>query len=293
MVSGIGPRHELQKHGIPVLLERPGVGQSMQDHVFFGPTWRVNVQTLTRIANDLLYVGAQFAGPYALKQEGPLTNPVCDFLGWEKLPRDLLSAEAEAVLDAAFPPDWPEMEYLSAPGYVGDFSNLLTTQPKDGYMYATILGGLVAPLSRGSVTLRSADMRDPPRIDPNWLTDRTDVAVALGIYKRLREAFDTDSMQDVLVGEDEYFPGPDVETDDEILEVIRATVHTIWHASCTCRMGKADDPWAVVDADARVIGVRGLRVVDASAFALLPPGHPQSTVYALAEKIAAEILVSI
>ena len=63
-----------------------------------------------------------------------------------------------------------------------------------------------------------------------------------------------------------------------------------WHASCTCKMGRLDDPLGVVDSHAKVIGVNNLRVVDASAFPLLPPGHPQSVVYALAEKIAADIL---
>lgn len=291
MVSGVGPASTLNKYGISVIADRPGVGQGMQDHVFFGPTHRVNVQTLTRLANDLLYVGAEYAGNYLPKQQGPLTNPVCDYLGWEKVPRSLLSSSAAATLDAQFPADWPEIEFLSAPGYVGDFSNLFTSQPKDGYQYATILGGLVAPLSRGSVTITSADANIPPQIDPNWLTDPTDIAVAIATYKRLRAAFASQAMKGVLADPDgqEYFPGPAVQTDAQILQTIRSTVMTIWHASCTCRMGKKDDPNAVVDSDTKVIGVTGLRVVDASSFALLPPGHPQSTVYALAEKIAAQI----
>ncbi|KAH6648066.1 choline dehydrogenase [Truncatella angustata] len=288
MVSGVGPAAILRKYGISVIADRPGVGQGMQDHVFFGPTHRVNVQTLTRIANDPIYLASEFLTNYP-KQQGPLTNPICDFLGWEKIPRELLPASAVSTLDAQFPPDWPELEYLSAPGYVGDFSNLLTTQPKDGYQYATILGGLVAPLSRGTVTITSADTNVLPQINPNWLTDPTDVAVAIATYKRLRAAFASDAMSGVLAEDKEYFPGPAVQTDAQILQTIRNTVMTIWHASCTCRMGKKDDVNAVVDSDAKVIGVTGLRVVDASSFALLPPGHPQSTVYALAEKIAAQI----
>ncbi|GKT52256.1 dehydrogenase patE [Colletotrichum spaethianum] len=290
MVSGVGPKEQLDRFKIPVIAERPGVGKNMEDHVFFGPTWRVKVQTLTRLANDLIYTAAQFAIPYSVLKQGPLTNPVCDFLGWEKTPRDLISAEAAAVLDNEFPPDWPEIEYLTAPGYVGDFANLLLTQPKDGYQYATILGGLVAPLSKGTVTLASADTKDLPLIDPKWLTDPTDVAVAIATFKRLRQAFASNAMRPVLADNKEYFPGSKVETDAQILQNIRNTVMTIWHASCTCRMGKTDDPMAVVDKDAKVIGVDGLRVVDASSFALLPPGHPQSTVYVLAEKISAEIL---
>ncbi|KAL0940023.1 Versicolorin B synthase 3 [Colletotrichum truncatum] len=290
MVSGVGPRDQLQKFKIPIVAERPGVGQGMEDHVFFGPTWRVKVQTLTRLANDLLYTAAQFAIPYTVLKQGPLTNPVCDFLGWEKTPRDLISQEAADVLDSQFPPDWPEIEYLTAPGYVGNFANLLLTQPKDGYQYATILGGLVAPLSRGTVTLASADTKDLPLIDPKWLTDSTDVSVALATFKRLRQAFASNAMRPVLADNKEYYPGPAVETDEQILQTIRNSVMTIWHAACTCRMGKSDDPNAVVDKDAKVIGVSGLRVVDASSFALLPPGHPQSTVYVLAEKISAQIL---
>ncbi|TDZ53041.1 Dehydrogenase patE [Colletotrichum trifolii] len=290
MVSGVGPRDQLQKFNIPVVAERPAVGKGMEDHVFFGPTWRVKVQTLTRLANDLLYTAAQFAIPYSVFKQGPLTNPVCDFLGWEKTPRGLISDDAAAVLDAEFPPDWPEIEYLTAPGYVGDFANLLLTQPRDGFQYATILGGLVAPLSRGTVTLASADTKDLPLIDPNWLTDPTDVSVAVATFKRLRQAFASNAMRPVLADSKEYYPGPGVVTDAQILQNIRKSVMTIWHASCTCRMGKVDDPNAVVDKDAKVIGVSGLRVVDASSFALLPPGHPQSTVYVLAEKIAAQML---
>lgn len=284
MVSGVGPKAQLDQFKIPVIANRPGVGQGMQDHVFFGPSFRVRVQTLTRLANDLLYVAAQFFGDYA-KQLGPLTNPVCDFLGWEKIPRSLLSATAQADL-ARFPADWPEAEYLSAPGFIGNFSNLFTTQPKDGYQYASILGGLVAPLSRGTVTLASADTKDLPIIDPNWLTNNTDQEVAVAIYKRIRQTFASKAMQPVLADTTEYFPGPNVQTDAEILNTIQNTVQTIWHASCTCRMGKTTDVNAVVDSNAKVFGVDGLRVVDASSFALLPPGHPQSTVYALAEKIA-------
>ncbi|KAH6692449.1 hypothetical protein F5X68DRAFT_165394 [Plectosphaerella plurivora] len=290
MVSGIGPRADLAKFNIPVIKDLPGVGAGMEDHVFFGPTWRVKVQTLTKLANDPLYVGAEFIGSYSIKKQGPLTNPVCDFLGWEKAPRELLTPAARQVLDEEFPADWPDIEYLSAPGYVGDFRNLFTTQPKDGFQYATILGGLVAPRSRGTVKLRSADTKDLPAINPNWLTDPTDISVALATYKRLRQVFATKAMSGVLADTKEYFPGPDVQTDEQILQTIRQTVMTIWHAACTCRMGKADDPMAVVDKSAKVFGVTGLRVVDASSFALLPPGHPQSTVYVLAEKIAAEIL---
>lgn len=102
--------------------------------VFFGPSWRVNLITFTRLANDLGYLLSQFATTYA-KQEGILTNPVSDFLGWEKVPAALRNGFSPAVQAnlAHFPNDWPELEYLSAPGFVGDFSSLPFNQPKDGY----------------------------------------------------------------------------------------------------------------------------------------------------------------
>jgi choline dehydrogenase-like flavoprotein len=152
------------------------------------------------------------------------------------------------------------------------------------------MAALVAPLSRGTVTISSADTDDLPVVDPKWLTDPADQEVAIAAYKRVRQAFASKAMAVVLADPVEYFPGPNVKTDAQILETIRKTLHTVYHASGTCKMGKSEDPTAVVDSAGRVFGTEGLRVVDASIFALLPPGHPQSTVYMLAEKIASEIL---
>jgi choline dehydrogenase len=135
MLSGIGPAAQLSKFNIPVVKILEGVGKNMWDHVFFGPSYRVNVQTFTRLANDLAYVVAQYIGPYLIQKLGPLTNPVCDFLGWEKIPATFRTSFSELTNAdlAQFPADWPEVEYLSAPGYVGNFASLPTTQPKDGY----------------------------------------------------------------------------------------------------------------------------------------------------------------
>jgi choline dehydrogenase len=288
MLSGIGPKETLDQYNIPVIADRPGVGQNMQDHVMFGITYRYNVETLTRLANDLVYTAKKFAVDYTLFRRGVFTSPVADFIAWEKAPRNLLTSEAAAVLDE-YPASWPEIEYFSTPGLVGDFSNVLQSQPNDGYQYASILGALVAPLSRGNVTINSNSIFDLPEINPNWLTDPTDVSVAIAAFKRLRQAFSTDAMRAGESDENEYAPGAKVQTDEQILDTIRSTLITVWHASCTCKMGKTDDPMAVVDTRARVIGVKGLRVVDASAMALLPAGHPQSTIYALAEKIADDI----
>ena len=132
-------------------------------------------------------------------------------------------------------------------------------------------------------------MSDPPLINPNFLTDQGDIELAIAGFRRIREAWDAFGSYNLTIGE-EYFPGPSVQTEAQILEYLREVVIQIYHASATCKMGKRGDSMAVIDASARVFGVQGLRVVDASSFPFLPPGHPQSTVYMLAEKIAAEIL---
>ncbi|KAJ6097566.1 hypothetical protein N7499_001940 [Penicillium canescens] len=290
MVSGIGPSEQLEAHGIDVIANRPGVGQNMWDHAFFAPTYRVQVTTFTKFANDLLYAAGQVVGG-AFTKTGLLTNPVADFLAWEKIPDSLRSGFSQVTKEslAKFPDDWPEAEYISGAGYVGNVSNLLTNQPKDGYQYASMLGVLITPTSRGNVTLNSGSTTDLPTINPNWLDTPADQEVAIAMFKRMRQAFQSDAMAPVVIG-DEYNPGTQVQTDAQILEWIKNNIMTIWHAACTCKMGTLEDKMAVVDSQARVYGVQGLRVVDASAFPFLPPGHPQSTVYMLAEKIAAAII---
>lgn len=289
MVSGVGPADVLKKFNIPVIADRPGVGQNMSDHIFVTPTYRVGVDTFTKVANSLLTIVTQFLFDYNLFKRGPLTNPIAEFLAWERVDRGEMPPDVAAALDV-IPPEQPHIEYITAPGFVGSFKNLFTQQPKDGYQYSSMLGALAAPLSKGTVTIKSADTKDLPLIDPRWLTHPADQWVAVKMYKRIRQLYATKAMAPILTDKVEYYPGPSVKTDAQILEVIKRDVMTVWHAACTCRMGRRDDPTAVVDSSARVIGVDGLRVVDASAFALLPPGHPQSVVYALAEKIAAEIL---
>jgi len=125
MVSGIGPSSQLAPYSIPVISDLPGVGQNMQDHIFFGPAYPVALETFTKLANDPAFLLSKFA-EFSTSKTGPLTNPVADFLGWEKVParmRPGLGAEANIAL-AKYPADWPEVEYLSGAGYVGDWSSL-------------------------------------------------------------------------------------------------------------------------------------------------------------------------
>ncbi|KAK7747585.1 hypothetical protein SLS62_009084 [Diatrype stigma] len=288
MVSGVGPAEALKKLNISVVADRPGVGQNLEDHVMYAPSYRVKLDTILAETGDPAKA-VPLLIQYFTKARGPLAHSGTDFVAWEKLPRELLSEEAIAVL-SDLPDSFPEVEYMSMDAYYGDYSNpLFEGAPKDGYNYVALLIAPMAMRSRGSVTIKSADTADLPVVDPNWLTDPVDQEVAVAAFKRARQLFSTKTIQAILADPVEYSPGPAVETDEQILDTIRKTLSALYHASVTCRMGKTDDPTAVVDTSCKVIGVSGLRVVDTSSFAMLPSGHPQALVYALAEKIADEI----
>ncbi|TVY80920.1 Dehydrogenase patE [Lachnellula suecica] len=285
MVSGVGLAQTLAQHNISLIADRPGVGQNMWDHVDIEVTWKVGVVGMNTLANTT------FAAQQAeLFQNEPASSIYgsygADYIGWEKLPepyRSNLSSTALSEL-ATFPADWPEIEY--------EIASVLTSGIEGDYNgYGTFVVIPVSPISRGNVTLQTSSMLDPPVINPNWLTSETDKELALQAVKRGRTIIASQAMQPILIG-NETAPGQLVQTDDEIYEYIRNNFFMNWHAAATCKMGRTNDIMAVVDSKARVIGVNGLRVVDASAFALLPPGHPVSTTYGLAEKISADIIAA-
>lgn len=152
----------------------------------------------------------------------------------------------------------------------------LVSNPDPSKHYGTVIAVPVTALSRGWVNITSNSTRDLPTVNPNQFSHPTDREVAVQAFKRARSFFETEAMKPFVVRE--KVPGLNVTSDEAVLDYISSNSFQNWHASCTCRMGRADDPMAVVDSKAKVIGVHGLRVVDASSFALLPPGHPQSAV---------------
>lgn len=293
MVSGIGPCAHLDQFGIPCIKDLPGVGQNMQDHPVFGVSHRVNVPTSSASANNAT-LAAQFAQQYLRNATGPLSIFGPGYYGFEKLPepyRSQLRPESRDLLAQRFPDDWPEIEYLPVGAFNGDNQFKQPADPLDGHNYATINSALVAPLSRGTVSLAGPDMATPPLIDPQFIMHPVDVDLAVQCVKRQRQIWAT--LVDLGVADPvEYYPGANVTSDAQIRDFVQQSLRPVFHAAATCKMGRADDDMAVVDSAARVFGVQRLRVVDTSSFALLPPGHPQATVYALAEKIADILLRS-
>jgi choline dehydrogenase-like flavoprotein len=156
MVSGIGPKETLNKFDIKPVSTLEGVGQNMWDHIFFGPSYQVGFETLNAVLRCPISL-AKAVTQYALSKSGPLTSNIIKFIGWEKLPnkyRTKFSPETEKAL-AQFPDDLPEVEYLGANGFLGNFEWPILQQPIDGKQYATMLGAMVAPISRGNVTISS------------------------------------------------------------------------------------------------------------------------------------------
>ncbi|KAJ5193703.1 hypothetical protein N7491_001034 [Penicillium cf. griseofulvum] len=280
-VSGVGPSKLLKKHGIPVVADRPGVGQNMQDQIFADVVYRVNLPT-----GDTLRITEADVTAFNANATGPLTNPGGEYGGFEDIPADLRSGLSDGTLNslADYPPDWPDIQYLTLPRFLGDLGT--TPSPNDGNNYASLMGIIMKPKSTGSVSISSASMHDPPIINPNWMTTDADLEVMVAIFKRMRQLWRSPAMKKIIIG-DEIWPGSSVESDQEIIAFLRKTVTPMSHATSTCKMGKRSDPLAVVDSKAKVIGVKNLRVIDSSAMPFLPAGgEPQSVVYMLAEKIA-------
>lgn len=291
MVSGIGDCTELSSFNIDCRHNLTGVGKNLWDHPIFGSARRVNVQTASASANSAI-VKAALVEKYLTSADGPLSIFGPGYYGWEKLPepyRSNLTNSSRAALDAAFPNDWPEIEWLPVAAYNGDNVNKQTADPKDGHNYATINSCLVAPLSRGTVKLAGPDMLTLPEVNPAWLSDPTDLDLAVQAVKRQRAIWDSLAQMGVA-DSDEAYPGSSVQTDDEIKAWIGESMTTVYHASGTCKMGKETDETAVVDSNGIVFGLDNLRVVDTSAMPFLTPGHPQSVVYAMAERAADLIL---
>ena len=283
MVSGIGPAPILKKFGIPVISSLPGVGQNLQDQPLFGVSYQVNVTTASQLQTNISYY-ADAVLDYLTNQTGPLGASGLNAAGWEKIPtpqRQDLSNETLSLL-SLFPADWPELELLPIPGSV------VPHPPTDTSNYLDIQIGVLTATSRGNVTINSTDTTQNPVVSPNWLLTQADQEMAIAGFKRARQIAEA-APRGFIVGE-EVAPGPAVQSDADILAYIQKSMATLHHASATCKMGKEGDAGAVVDSKGRVFGVLGLRVVDASAFNLLPPGHSQSTVYMLAEKLAQDII---
>ena len=271
-LSGIGPAPLLKPLGIDVVKANANVGAHLQDHVGINYTFRMNVPTL----NDELrpWWGKLRVGlKYLLTMSGPLSLSINHGGGFfctsakHKRPNMQLYMQAFSTL-------------LPKPGE----RPILSPDPFSGMSLGL---SNCLPTSRGEIMILSADPFKHPRITPNALSTAHDTEEMLEAVKFLRVLAAQKPMADLIA--EELRPGPSLQSDDELIADFRKRSGTVYHPSCTCRMGP-DARTSVVDARLRVHGVQGLRVVDASAFPVITSGNINAPTMMLAWRAAEMIL---
>jgi choline dehydrogenase len=262
MVSGVGPATELQALDIPVVHDSPGVGKNLIDHYYGGISARVRDEvSINELARGWRLVREVLR--YVLLGDGALTYGVTASSVFTRSRPDLTR---------------PDLQLLFTPAsYNRERFGELEALPG-----ITAVVCLAQPESRGTLSLRSADPAVPPRIEPNYLTAPNDVRALVAGVRLVRRIFASPALAQRMVGE--TYPGPEASSDEEIVDALRLTGTTGYHAVGTCRMGS--DASAVVDSELRVMGVEGLRVVDASVMPIVPTGNTNAPTVMIAEKAA-------
>lgn len=262
--SGIGAAARLAKLGIAPIVDRPGVGENLQDHLQLRAVWRVRgTQTLnTRAASALgkLAIGLE----YLLLRRGPMAMAPSQLGAFSRSDREQ---------------PHPNIEYHVQPLSLPAFGEPL--EPFDAFT-ASVCN--LNPTSRGSVHIISPDPEAAPAIQPNYLATGEDQRVAVDSLRLTRRIVAQGAL--ARFSPEEVRPGPHLTEDDQLVRAAGDIGTTIFHPVGTTRMGRADDPWAVVDPHLRVIGVAGLRVVDAGVMPMITSGNTASPTLAIAEKAA-------
>jgi choline dehydrogenase len=262
--SGVGAAAHLKQLGIPVINDLPGVGENLQDHLQLRMVYKVNgIKTLNTKANSLwgkMMIGLE----YLLKRSGPMSMA----------PSQL----------GAFAYSSPEQNSANVEYHVQPLS--LEKFGEDLHSFNAFTASVcnVRPTSRGSVHINSSDPDAPPVISPNYLSTEEDRKVAAESLRLTRKI-----AQQAALGPyapEEYKPGVQYQTDDELVKAAGDIGTTIFHPVGTCKMGRGNDPMAVLDSELRVRGIHHLRVVDASAMPTITSGNTAAPTMMIAERVA-------
>ena len=261
-LSGIGPAALLQQHGIPVVQDLP-VGENLQDHLQLRLAFRVNNAVTLNTLLDSWWAKAKMALEYAFKRTGPLTMPPSQLGAFAK------SDPAQAT---------PNLEYHVQPISLDRFG-----EPPHKFPAFTASVCNIRPTSRGSVRITSNDPQAHPAIAPNYLATEEDRRVAVEAI-RLTRRIVNESAALKCYAPVEFMPGPQFQSEAELVQAAGQIGTTIFHPVGTCKMGRADDPTAVVDTQLRVRGIEGLRVIDASVMPTITSGNTNAPVMMIAER---------
>ena len=267
MLSGIGPAAHLAEHGINVAADRPGVGQNLQDHLE-------------------LYIQMAASQPISLYKYWNLLGKAWVGAQWlfaRRGPGASNQFESAAFIRSAAGVDYPDLQYHFLPiavRYDGQAA-------AEGHGFQAHVGPMRSP-SRGSVTLRSSDPAAPPKILFNYMSNEKDWSDFRTAIKLTREIFAQEAFQPYV--KHEIQPGAQVQTEEELNAFINEHVESAYHPCGTCKMGRSDDPLAVVDPENRVIGVEALRVADSSVFPQITNGNLNGPSIMVGEKASDHIL---
>jgi len=267
-LSGIGPAEHLKAHGIDVMLDSPGVGRNLQDHLQIRAIYKVQgALTLNTLAGSHLGK-ARIGLEYLLKRSGPMSM-----------------APSQLGAFTRSGPDQPyaNLEYHVQPLSLDAFGEGLHPFPA---ITASVCN--LNPTSRGSVRLRSHRFDDAPMIAPNYLSTDEDRRIAALSLRQVRQILAQPAF--AKYRPEEWRPGVQFQTDDELATLAGDIANTIFHPVGTAKMGHDDDPDAVVDTRLRVRGIEGLRVVDASIMPVIPSGNTNAPTLMIAEKASRWLL---
>lgn len=305
-LSGIGSRAVLTAAGIPVLIDLPGVGSNLQDHIRVQSSFQLKpIYT----SFDILRYNTTFsAAQLALRRAGlpsmlDYTGSGYAFTTWATATNAssaaaLLSLARAAVANSTHPvdrkrlsllsnPAVPQLEVIFSDGYTGVRGYPAPGTPLYGKDFFTLIAAVAHPLSRGSVHIASSNISTLPVINPNYLSNDYDLEAAVTAAKYIRKIANTSPMRELWV--EEYEPGVGVVSLDGDEEAwrgfVKDTTLSIFHPVGTCAMMKRGEG-GVVDGELKVFGTGNLRVVDASVMPLLVAGHVQTGVYGIAERAA-------
>ena len=268
-LSGVGPAEWLREFGVTVVADRPGIGRNLQDHLQQRAIYRVHgIKTLNETYHSL--AGRALMGiEYALFRRGPLTMP----------PSQL------GIFTTSSPDfDRPNIQFHVQPLSLDKFGDPLHRFPA-----ITVAACNLRPTSRGTVRLRSADPSAKPVIAPNYLSTDEDRRVAADAIRVTRRLMKQEALR--RFRPEEYLPGPSIDDSDAALARAAGDIGTtIFHPVGTAKMGLEHDPSAVVDKHLRVIGLDGLRVIDASVMPTITSGNTNTPTIMIADKGARCVL---
>jgi choline dehydrogenase len=270
-LSGIGPAALLQQHGIPVVQDLPGVGANLQDHLQIRSVYKVQAVpgdkrwglSLNTMANSV-WGKARIGLEYALHRTGPMS---------------MAPSQLGAFTRSSPDRPYPNIEYHVQPLSLDAFG-----EPLHSFDAFTASVCNLNPTSRGTVQIKSSRFEDAPAIAPHYLSTAEDRQVAADSLRVTRHIVSQSAL--AKYKPEEFKPGVQFQTDEELARLAGDIATTIFHPVGTSKMGRADDPMAVVDSHLRVRGVRGLRVVDAGVMPLITSGNTNSPTLMIAEKAA-------